>query len=253
MQSNSNRWLRHYLIAFACLALWAQPAQAQVSLAQACILESGDILGAVGQDIVFTSPTTVGNHILVAVGWGGVVGLTVTVTDDGSNTYSQTLANYAGSAAGAVHQKAAPVTTTSQTVTVTMSGATTGTADYIAICEVVNLVDPIAVDATSTTATTGVQTHDTLLSVTTTTDNAFLLGQNYCSNGTYTADGDYSAVSTFTFGMVATDILSATATQNMETTSAANETCTNALVAYQGEGGAAPSRAKHCLLLGVCE
>lgn len=236
-------------VLLALFLLFAARAEAQVALAQACVSTSGSLYpgGSLSETINLGSAATVGNHIVIYTSWS--TSRTASVSDTGSNTYTESFLETAiGGAGGIFWQAIAPVTTTTSAITVTLSGSSSG-SDILIACEVDNLVSPYtALDDSSTNTSAASFSHDSG-NVTTTVANTFLIGGIHCGAGTYTMDADFTQIINTAWGAIGYDILTATeAAYSLTITSAQTETCGILLTAYQGTGAASGGKGRRNLL-----
>ena len=226
-------------------------AQADVSVTQVKVDASATPFVTDGiDDLAFDASVAAGSFVCAIVSVTASSRDFTSATDDGGNTY--TLASQGGvdatssiAAVSEVWIYCAPISTTMQTVTVTLSNSVASPALY-ALIEMdgqhgTTPIEDVAI------ATTNGTTHSSGDLVTAAAGSA-LIGIIYGTTGNYDQDADFTAVAEDAQGLIGYDLVGA-ATSTMEVTSAATEDAVRAVIAVQP--AAAAGGGNQGLLLGV--
>jgi hypothetical protein len=226
---------RVVLIALFVIGWGASPARAAVALVSGQIAfdDSQPFITDGTGEATLTAPCTPGNTLVVAI--GTTADRTInSVADDGGNTYSS-----GGGTAAEAHLWFAPCTNAASLITVTLSAATTDqglvlVAEFSGLNNSDLLEDPEEFVDTASPYDSG--------NVVTTVDDSLLFGFVISdSAANYTNEAGWTDALDSNF-LVAYKILSATATEAWNPTSAASENSAAVLGAFNGAavGGAAP-------------
>ena len=233
--------------------LWASPSQAAVAFVQAAFDSTQPFITDATGVATFSGACTTGNTIIVGI--STLLDRTIsTVTDDGGNTYSTDagLNITGGGTAGESWIYWAPCTTAASVVTVTLAAPVTDQgivliAEFSGLNNSDLLEDPDEIVDLATPYNSG--------DLITTVNDSLLFGVIVSDSAAdFTNEAGWSlpdAGADWAGGLVAYKILSATATDDWDPTSAVDENSAQVTAAFNGTGGAASTRASDGPLLGV--